>query len=302
MNKVIIGLLVLSLLGNVIGLYFAYHFIKFRGKIESLQESLDDSAKIVSDLTDKLEAGISKRIIFLHHSVGKNILQQGGLRDSLLEMGIFVKGATYGDEIGQFTDVCHWTPKFSADFDQILKFKNHPNVYYTDDRRNDIIMFKSCFPNSDISGEGSGSGDPTSRERTIANYRAAFEEIGKQFAKHPDRLIIYWTTPPLTPASTTPEAAKRAREFNNWVTGEYLSSYRQKTGLNNFYVFDLYSILSDDSNVLRQEFRPEDATNSHPNEVANTTVARHFMEFFKPILSEWESRTQTPGTQAALRP
>lgn len=296
MNKIIAVLLIISLIGNIIGLYFAYRFLKFKGRIENMQESLDDAAKIISDLTDKVEANVSKRMVFLHHSVGKGILQQGGLRDSLLAIGISVKGATYGDEVGQFTDMCHWSPKFANDFDRILDFKNHPNVYYQDGRSNDIIMFKSCFPNSFITGEGSGPGDPTSRERTLQNYKASFAELGKVFRQHPDRLFIYMTFPPLTTAETNPEAAKRAREFNNWLLSKFLPQYRQESGLDNFQIFDLFDILADSDNVLRREFHRDNEHDSHPNETGNKIVAQKFMEFFRPVWNQWENKS---GTQAA---
>lgn len=299
MNKILIVLLAISIIGNAIGLYYAYRYIKVSRRVEGLNETIVSAGRMVGALTDRLETNYNKRMIFLHHSVGKNILDQGGLRDSLMSMGIFVKGATYGDEIGNRTDICDWTPKFTTDFKRILTFKNHPNQYYTDGRENDIVMFKSCFPNAYVESEGSGSGDPTSPQRTIANYKAAFAELTKEFRKYPNKLFIYLTYPPLAPSETTPEAAMRAREFNAWLQDEYLPQYQKETGLKNFYVFDLFDVFADESNALRKEYLREDVRDSHPNELGSKDAAQKFMTFFRPIWSEWEStRAQQPAASS----
>lgn len=299
MNKFVIVILIVSILGNMIGLYFAYKFRKVSYQARTLQSNMNDAGRIISDLTDKAESGFTKRLIFLHHSVGQGLLEQGGLRDSLTNMGIFVKGATYGDDIGQRTDLCDWFPKFSNDFDRILKFKNHPNVYYEDGRRNDVIVFKSCYPNAYVESEGAGSGSPTDPGRTTQNYRAVFENLSKEFRKYPDKLFIYMTYPPLVPAETNLDAAKRAREFNQWLIRDFQPRYHKETGLQNFYVFDLFDVLADKDNFLRSEYRSPSEHDSHPNVSGSREATLKFLEFFHPIWNEWSSKLATssrPGT------
>ena len=43
---------------------------------------------------------------------------------------------------------------------------------------NRIIMFKSCYPASDVDGEGAEPADPFSDWRTLANYRALYRHSG----------------------------------------------------------------------------------------------------------------------------
>lgn len=289
MNKLLIVILLISIIGNVIGLFFAYKYRKQGYTVSALQDAVIGAGKVVNDLTDRVENGYKHRMLFVHHSVGEGILDQGGLRDSLLNMGIFVKGATYGDEIGQRTDVCDWYPKFKTDIQKLFVFKNHPNQYYKDGRVNDVIMFKSCYPCSKIGSEGTSPGNPNNREYTTENYKAVFEELSKEFRKYPNKLFIYVTYPPLVEPETNPEAAARAREFNAWLMKDYLPRYQSESGMRNFVVFDLFDVLANSNNVLRDEYRRPDQSDSHPNELGYKQGAIRFLEFFRPVWNEWQN-------------
>ncbi|MCX6646023.1 MAG: hypothetical protein NTY09_06670 [bacterium] len=101
---------------------------------------------------------------------------------------------------------------------------------------------------------------------------------------HPEILFVAFSTPPLTPASTEPECAARAREFNNWLTGEFVD------GETNLVAYPLFEILAgDDSsrrdyNCLRAEYTGEDPEDSHPNHDANVVVAENFTEWLKGLV------------------
>jgi len=281
MLRVALILLLLSLIGNIIGLYFIYKQYKSQKQLAAAHSS-------IASLTETLDGLFATRMIFIHHSVGDALLTYGGLADSLRGMGILVKGATYGDEIGNRTDMCDWLPKFQNDMNRILTFKAHPDIYYQDGKTNDIVMFKSCFPNSDIDAEGTAPGDPVARAQTTANYKALFESLKEQLKKYPDKLFIYMTAPPLVPEATKPENAKRAREFNNWLVQDFAPRYYRETGLNNFAVFDLFDALAGTDNYLKKEYRLGDGDNSHPNAIGDKAAAKIFMDFFHPLWSNWQ--------------
>jgi len=291
MNKTLIFILIISIIGNFIGLFVLYKYFGAKRSIGYAKQRLETANKSVEDLTTVLDRLYNKRMVFLHHSVGRGILYEGGLRDSLLDMGILVKGATYGDEIGEKTDVHHWPAKFQNDMKRILGFKAHPDKYYSAPETNDIVMFKSCFPNSDIAGNGQLPGDPASSERTMANYRAVFEQLKGEMAKYPDKLFIYVTAPPLVPESTTPERAANAAAFNRWLIGEYLPGYEKETGYTNLVIFDLFSVLADETGFLREDYRRPGKGDSHPNTRANKVAAAKYMEFFRPVWEKWQTRT-----------
>lgn len=265
----LIMLLILSLIGNAIGLFIAYKFYR-----------ADKTLKINQKMLDAINEHLPKKLIFLHHSVGQIWLTEGNLKAALMANGYSVHNATYGDEIGQHTDICDWLPKFRDDIEKVFTFNAHPNQYYGDNSENDIIMFKSCFPNSNIVDEGAEPGNPTDKTRTIANYKSVFDNLKSIFAAHPGKKFIYITAPPLVPAETSPDKTIRARKFNEWLKLEFVLQYRQDTGLDNFYVFDFFDILADDQNYLKKEFRRRE-DDSHPNAAAGLAATTAFIKFLK---------------------
>lgn len=293
MNKIVVFILVISIIGNLIGAFALYKYFAAKRSIGYVKQDLARANKSLEDLTEVLDRSYDKRMVFLHHSVGRGILYEGGLRDSLLDMGIVVKGATYGDEIGQHTDIKDWVPKFQNDMERILSFKAHPDRYYSGAMSNDIVMFKSCFPNSDISGEGQAPGNAVSPDKTVANYQEVFRQLKEEMARYPDKLYIYVTSPPLAAESTTAENASRARMFNEWLTKEYLPEYQKEAGQSNLAIFDLFGVLADDKGFLKEEFRRPGRGDSHPNASANQIAATSFMDFFRPIWKEWQNSSQS---------
>jgi hypothetical protein len=295
MNRILVIILIISIIGNIIGLIFAYRYFLGQRQIRRLDRNLNEANVAMAGMKQALESQFSKRLIFLHHSVGRGILFDGGLMDSLMRAGIIVNHATYGDEIGENTDICHWLPKFRDNMSKVLTFESHPENYYSDGRTNDIVMFKSCFPNSNIVEEGTAPGDSVSNQQTMANYQAAFNQLKEEFEKYPDKLFIYMTSPPLVPEHTTPEKSERNHSFNDWLINEYLPQYRQESGLDNLYIFDLFDILADSNNVLKEEYRTGISGDSHPNTRGSKAAAQAFMEFFRTIL---EKREETKAAGA----
>ncbi|MBU2103045.1 MAG: SGNH/GDSL hydrolase family protein [Candidatus Omnitrophota bacterium] len=230
-----------------------------------------------------------EKLLFIHHSCGENWLADG-LRDALQGKGIEVHDATYGDAIGEDTDVCHWYPKFKGQLEQIFTFDAHPDTYYQDASQNDIIMFKSCFPNSDITDEGNiETATAEDCEKTMASYKASYNALVDIFAAHPDKLFIIVTAPPLLARETSPAAAGRARQFNAWLTTEYLSNYREKSRLHNVVVFDFFSVLADDKGFLRKDLASNPG-DSHPSAGANKKATELFLPFLDSAIAQWKAK------------
>lgn len=298
MNKTLLIILAVSVVGNLVGLFVLYKFLNTRDwlsqsetKLAETQSSAAGLSEAVSAMTARLDETATARMIFMHHSVGRGLLERGKLREQLLNRSILVKGATFGDELGEDTDMNFWLEKFRTRMPQILSFKAHPNQYRSDNIPNDIVVFKSCFPNSDLVADGTEPGDPSVPVRTIANYKALFAQLKLEFAKYANTLFIYLTAPPLVPESTTPENANRARVFNGWLVNEFVPSYKQETGLDNFAAFDLFAVLSDRENVLKAEYRQNIEGDSHPNTRGSRTAVEAFLRTFDPLWERWQKRS-----------
>jgi len=240
--------------------------------------------------------------LFIHHSVGGNWLSSnsGGLRDALEDPAqndfLFeVHDATYGDTIGDDTDVCHWYPKFQNQMNLVLKFDSSPDHYYTDPKvLNRVVLFKTCYTGSDISEEGTPPGDPTSTDKTLWNYMAAYVACAQVFAQYPHILFVAVTAPPRNRDSSaySVERGLYAWEFNQWFRNDYVASYRLSTGLNNLAVFDWFSILAEPKTDpaapgALKEIYSNGGTDSHPNAAGGQAGTAAFIPWFNNVMHEW---------------
>jgi hypothetical protein len=243
------------------------------------------------------------RVLFIHHSTGGQLLAEpgpenedsanciyethpngGGLRKALAEAGYEVHEASYNSEIGSDTDLFHWLPKFRDHMERVLA-TDLQDERYAGDEHNNIVMFKSCYPNSNFVGEGTSPGNPEGPELTYWNVRATLSALLEQFSAHPDTLFVYFTAPPLAPPKAEPlwkwlarkilrrprkvtmgeayVAAALARRLNNWVRAPdgWLHEYPH----NNVIVFDYFDVLTDhgESNMLR--YPTGGGYDSHPS-------------------------------------
>jgi hypothetical protein len=245
--------------------------------------------------------------VFIHHSVGGNWLDDGDLKAQLTAKGINVHDITYGDDVpgtpvpgmqpnGDYTDVKDWYFWFHNFLGGVLEWECAAG------ESNQIVMFKSCYPNSEIGEEGAAPGDPTNDNHTVWNHKAAYCSLTNVFAEHPDVLFIAVTAPPVRPGDGyRSDEAARARAFNNWLKNDYVKAYVEATGLRNVAVFDLFDILATaatkprGANALYPAYRTHD---SHPNAKGSRSATGAFLPWFDNIMNYWA--TGALETNAAL--
>jgi hypothetical protein len=166
------------------------------------------------------------------------------------------------------------------------------------EERNDVVMFKSCYPNSRFEGMGEAPGNPTGPDLTVWNARASFTAMLDSFKQRPDVLFVYLTAPPNAPklprefvgkwllkkltrrpnaAEVMAERASLARVFNNWVKSPegWLKDYPLK----NVVVFDYYDILTDGGASNFSRYPTEDGSDSHPARAGQQKAAAAFVPF-----------------------
>jgi hypothetical protein len=168
--------------------------------------------------------------------------------------------------------------------------------------KNDIIVFKSCFPNNAIESEGKEPGDPDSPVKNTANYKAAYMKLLSYFRAHPNTLFVCVTAPPLAHdvPSRTKEFIKnligaensvkaigeRARRFNNWLKDSdkgWLAGYEQK----NVIVFDYYDLLTRHGESDYSLYPTKDGNDSHPSAEGNAIAAREFVPFLNKAVNRF---------------
>lgn len=263
------------------------------------------------------------KLIFIHHSTGENWLTDGygDLGRTLDQNNYFVSDTNYGwgpDAIGDRTDIPNWTEWFRSDqtnrYMQALFSESGQNSSYTrtlsdPGGENEIIMFKSCFPNSALEGNPN---DPPSAEGelTVGHAKYVYNEILQYFASRPDKLFIVITAPPLSDSTY----AANARAFNNWLLNNWLSenSYTGK----NVAVFDFYNVLTAPANhhrwangQIEHSIASNKNTTSYPSGDDHPSVegSRKATSEFIPLLNifyhRWKSSAPAaPGATATTAP
>ncbi|MCJ7718087.1 MAG: hypothetical protein MUO54_16420, partial [Anaerolineales bacterium] len=191
------------------------------------------------------------KLIFIHHSTGENWLTDGygNLGETLGENNYYVSDTNYGwgpQGIGDRTDIPDWQEWFSSDqtdtYLEALFSEDDKNADYTrylsdPGGENEIILFKSCFPNSDL--EGSPDDSPSEDGwLSVGHAKYVYNEILGYFGKHPEKLFIVITAPPLSDRGN----AANARAFNQWLVYDWLRE--NDYPYNNVAVFDFYTILT----------------------------------------------------------
>jgi hypothetical protein len=224
-----------------------------------------------------IRQGDFTNVIFLHHSTGRNLIQQGGVREQLAEAGFQFWDHDYNFEgligpDGTRTGYSYGIPDDNTDPDGFARLFAQrvyplPLNAFSGLMQHEVIAFKSCFPISRI----------TSDER-LEEYKAYYLGIREVMDQHSDRIFIVVTPPPLNPAATDVETAARARAFANWLkSDEFLAGHP------NVFTFDFFDLLAEgdpsapDQNMLRAAYR--EGEDSHPNELANETVGPLFADF-----------------------
>lgn len=260
------------------------------------------------------------KLFFIHHSVGgqwladkgeaKEIVPDtclyvnhpngGGLRTLLQQNNYEVHEAGYKSKIGDKTDVNDWNAKFRDRMEDILSCDRQDTSYKDASAKNDIIVFKSCYPNNAIEAEGKEPGDPDSPEKTTANYKASYNRLLEYFRAHPNTLFVCVTAPPLVESvpsrskefikkiigseSTVKAVGDRARRFNNWLKDTekgWLAGYGGK----NVVVFDYYDLLTKYGGSNYSLYPTNNGHDSHPSSEGNAIAAPEFVLFLNKSLN-----------------
>ena len=249
--------------------------------------------------------------------------------------GLDNKGA-YG--IGNRTDIGHWYEWFCGpDSELIMKAvftENNETDIYGDhsnktskhnlenpgkDIENEIIMFKSCYPNTLLRGKPKDLPAPDdqpdinfladSEKHTIANAKRIYNDVLKYFKTRQDKFFVVITAPPRI---ELPENGTIARGFSNWLHYDWLKENDYQ--YNNVFVFDLFNVLTSGYNwqksdvneekgnhhriwngkpqhIIQTDFHqlayPRDGNNNHPSPAGSKKATEEFVELLNYYYNQW---------------
>jgi len=260
------------------------------------------------------------KLIFIHHSTGENWLSDGNgdLGVTLSENNYFVSDTNYGwgpNSIGDATDYYNWYDWFvgpdSSLYLEALYAESGQNSPYSrtvsdPGGENRIIIFKSCFPNSDLGG--SANDHPSDGEwNTVGHAKYVYNQLLDYFVTRPDKLFIALTPPPLLDS----KHAENAREFSRWMVEDWLVEYNYSG--NNVAVWDFHNVLTHTDNHHRFLNGVIDYTISngngtlqydsdgdeHPNDVGNRKSTAEFLPMLNVFFNRWAaSAPSSPPTSS----
>ena len=291
-SKMVYTILGVIFLGALVGAVVPA-LLSLRGR--GLRMGLVHHVRALADHPRITRSGDFTNIIFLHHSVGRNLIREGKVRERLTEAGFQFWDHDYNYEgltrpDGTRAGYSYSIPGDNTNPDGLARLFAQP-VYpwpvnaLSGLMQHEVIIFKSCFPVSDI----------TSDEQ-LAQYKEWYLGMREVMDRYPDHIFIALTPPPLNPAATTPEAAARARAFADWLrSDDFLAGHP------NVFTFDLFGLLAEDDptapdfNMLRAAYR--EGTDSHPNTLASEAVGPLFANFiveavetYRAYLAEGEAQ------------
>jgi hypothetical protein len=303
--------------------------------------SLSPMLFAAANLTDTNQPPQVLRLFFIHHSTGENWLNDdfGGLGAALRDNNYYVSDSNYGwgpDSIGDTTDIGHWYLWFrspgSPSYLAAVYAASEQNCSYSrwsdsPAGPNQIILFKSCFPNSALQGSLDDpippmasnplcGQDAWSEHHTVAKAKGIYLDLLNYFAANTNRLFVAITAPPLSDATY----ADHARAFNQWLVNDWLANYPHA----NVFVFDFYNVLTSNhgspsasdvnlaagnhhrwrngaveyltgggGNVSAYASAPGD---DHPNPAGSRKATAEFVPLLNAAVNAWQkSRPATPS-------
>ena len=268
------------------------------------------------------------KLIFIHHSTGGNWLAApnsdqpyGGLGATLMNNNYFVSATNYGwgpNSIGDSTDIPNWPEWFTGsassavlaalyaeDEQNVGDFGSWPRLATAPGGENEIIMFKSCFPNSDLYGNPDDTaGSVPDDIYSVSNAKAVYNNLLTYFQTRTDKLFIVITAPPMNKIEynadiqTADERSANARAFNNWLVNEWLAAYHHK----NVAVFDYFNVLTASNNHHRWQNNtvqhvtnttnnytayPLDSYDSHPSSAGHQKATSEFIDLLNYYTNRW---------------
>ncbi|MEA3438766.1 MAG: carbohydrate binding domain-containing protein [Chloroflexota bacterium] len=235
------------------------------------------------------------RVIFLHHSCGHNLIEQGDVREGLSALGYEFYDHGYNDDglrlaDGSYTGTNFDVPGDNTDpdgFAEIFSQPLHdpPDNTFSHLMQYKVIAFKSCYPTSNISSD-----------EQLAEYQDYYRAIRDRMDRYPEKSFIIVTQPPEVPGNSDLGAAARARDFVNWLqSDEYLSGHP------NIFVFDFFDLLAGEDNFLRADYR-FDNYDGHPNDRANQDIGPIFVDFIDQMIRAYQPGEPLPAGEQTMAP
>lgn len=241
------------------------------------------------------------KIMFIHHSTGSDWIATGigNLGTALNAANFYTTESDYGwasaavpascsAPIGDHTDTPDWPCWFNDTTMPSVYTNSHHEDYPANTMsdpggENSVIMFKSCFPLSEVGSD-------------ITDEQAIYNGLLAYFSAHTDKMFVLIIPPPMQVISNP----LKTRELSNWLADRkngWLKNYTPK----NVYAFDYYNVLTNPDNhhyvsggyeyhivANNQNTLYYPTADDHPSAAGHQKATAEFVPLLKAWWHQWQ--------------
>jgi hypothetical protein len=210
------------------------------------------------------------RIAYLHHSTGGNVWG-GGVPDYFAAYNT-THGTHYQITERAYPDSPYPWANYPYDYWNLWVNPSgpaedgNPNIHSLAKLCSDydVIVFKHCFPVSDLAAD-TGSASVSSSAKRAENYKLQYAALKARLNAFPAKKFIVWTGAALTLGQSNAASGQRARDFFAWVKNTW------DVDGDNVFVWDFFELETEGGNFLMDVH--SSSGDSHPNAAFCSTVA-----------------------------
>jgi hypothetical protein len=232
----------------------------------------------------------AQKIIFLHHSTGGGVYQQGNVAQWVQAYNK-QNGTSYTITERSYPNTPYPWENYPYDYWNLwingACNNNNSSVECMDKltQNYDVIVFKHCFPGADVLAD-QGNASVSSNRKSLENYKLQYRALRTLMDSYPNNKFIVWTLAPLHRNATSVANATRAKQFVDWVKNEWLTEDQKVHP--NIFVFDFFGLAAELNatpvngkvNCLKYAYEGDhNGSDSHPNLLANQTIGPLFSLF-----------------------
>jgi hypothetical protein len=207
-------------------------------------------------------------VLFIHRSVGQNMLEDSKLRYKLHDIqlsSINANKCRFTDSEGFIEDSPFPIKEGKTNPEDLAEFfENAESAGYESDLNEfDCIILKSCY-----------SANSLKTDKSMESQIEAYRKIKHYVQNHPEQNFIICTTPPRTQICTTSKSVKRAKAVRQWIFDHFQTRPNSE-------VLDVFGILANQRGVLDKKYRRFAFYDQHPNREGSHAIATELEALLK---------------------
>lgn len=225
------------------------------------------------------------KVLFIHRSVGQNMLEDSKLRYKLEDEGVQLYDVNankcrFTNSEGFIEESPFPVKESKTDPEDLAEFFSKAQIggYESALNRFNCIIIKSCYTANSLK-----------TDKRLDSQIKAYASIKNYIENHGSQNFIVCTSPPRTQICTTAKAAKRAKAIQNWIIENF-------NPLPNTEVLDIFGVLTSERGVLDKKYCRFAFYDQHPNREGSLLIATKLEKMLKSLCQSRKKHTVQSAT------